>query len=126
MTEDGQPLFSTAHPKGQCMTLDAATTKFEAEFTSVIDFDPNQEKATCAPRSNNQYFVVCSGGPKREGLQTTMYCTEQEAVDEWLIAAQSQHKRLPGRILYWRSRPQIETIGKKRKQYHVYSRMTFG
>lgn len=121
------------------MTLEEATKQFESEFDSVADYDRSDDPR--AVRGNNQYFVLTSCGPKLEGSPVAAsFLSEDEAVTAWLDAAHKQHQRVPGKSLYWRTRPEM-TSGRKRTKpfgqhpfgmaygpvmYSVYSRMTHG
>jgi hypothetical protein len=122
------------------MTLEEAVKEFEADFDKVVEFSPFQERADCAPGGNNRYFVVTSTGPKREGDPSGSCATEDEAIGAWLKAVRAQHRKIPGKVLFWRSRPELakgrhRAKGDKRRpmgrqigpiRFYVYSRWTAG
>ena len=122
------------------MLLVQAVKAFEAEFEQIVDFSREQERADCAPGGNNRYFVVTSGGPKKEGEAAQLFESADAAVDSWLNAVKVQHKRIPGITLFWRSRPELMEGRKHTKptsarkfgrsfgplKYYVYSRWTAG
>lgn len=107
------------------MTLDEAVKEFESDFSKVVEFDADQERADCAPGGNNRYVVICSSGPKREAEKAEAFLSVDEAVSKWLEAVRAQHKWAPCPVLFWRIRPQI-TSSRTGKRHFVYSRLTFG
>jgi len=120
------------------MQLEQAVRAFEAEFAEVVEFSPSQETAACAPGGNNRYFVVTSGGPKKEGEPAKLFDTADDAIQAWLNAVKTQHQNIPGNVLFWRSRPELMEGRQRTKptpmrmfgrsfgpvKYYVYSRWT--
>ena len=91
------------------MTLDEAMALIESEF----DCEDGPVRPTGEP-----YASLCSGGTKAPGEQSpALYATTDGAVKSWLDAVYAHaHDKItygnssPRAKLYWRARPELETV----------------
>lgn len=90
------------------MTLEEVVAEFEAAFPAVVDGFPSALSETGEP-----YTVICSGGPRPESSPVpALYASRSLAIRAWLEAVRAFAKDKTG-TLYWRIRPEIDSIETK-------------